>query len=118
MIDKAKRAEYEQEKAKDRYTNAVKETELYQNLHVEKMSRVFNKAQMFERERMEFVKNVFLECNDLIRTHRDERFDKIFEDYLNSVSKIDHERDLSWWSKQYGADTDKNWPSFEQFQGK
>lgn len=54
LEEKAKKAKDEEAKARKRYQDTVKETELYQDHHVGKMSAVFNKTQLFEKERILF----------------------------------------------------------------
>jgi hypothetical protein len=90
--------------------------ELYQPRHVERMTRVFEKTQEFEKKRILFYKSVFLDCHGLLQTHHDPRFEKIFQDYLYKVEKTMPARDLEWWARHYGCECEPCWPVFEEYE--
>ncbi len=113
--DKLRKAQREQEAALNSYKQILIEMENYQPTHVEKMSRVFEKTQEFEKKRILFYKSVFLDCHGLLQTHHDPRFETIFLAYLNKVEKRQPQRDLEWWSRHFGCDTEPYWPRFEEY---
>lgn len=114
LEEKAKRAKEEEDKARRLYQDTLTEMDLYKPRHITKMTEVFEKTQNFELERIIFFKQMFLKCHELLQIHNDERFDEMFDNFLQRVNQIDAESDLDWWAKNYGVETRANWPSFEE----
>jgi hypothetical protein len=115
LEEKAKRSREEQDRSLRRYKDQLIQIDLYKPTHIEKMTDVFNKTQNFEHDRMMFFKQTFMECYDILQIHRDERFDAIFDNYINQVNLVNPKSDLEWWSRTYGPDTKPNWPAFEEY---
>ena len=113
--DKFYKAKHEEERSLESYRQILQEMEAYKPEHVERMTRVFDKTQEFERKRILFYKTVFLDCHGLLQTYNDERFEKIFQDYLFKVNKADPISDLNWWSRQFGCNMEPCWPTFEEY---
>ena len=116
LEDKLQKSQREQENALKSYKQILIEMELYQPKHVERMTKVFEKTQEFEKKRILFYKSVFLDCHGLLQTHHDPRYEKIFLDYLSRVEKTIPSRDLEWWSRHFGIDTEPCWPVFEEYE--
>lgn len=116
LNEKAKRSREDQERALKRYKDQLIQIDLYKPTHMEKMTEVFNKTQNFEHDRQMFFKQTLLECYDILQTHRDERFETIFDNYISQVNQMNPTQDLEWWSRKYGPDTVPNWPVFEEYQ--
>lgn len=113
LEEKSKRSKEEEEKARRLYQDTLTEMDLYKPRHIAKMTEVFEKTQNFELERIIFFKQIFLRCHELLQIHNDERFEDIFDNYLQKVNQVNAENDLEWWSKNFGIETRANWPSFE-----
>lgn len=41
------------------------------------------------------------------------RLPQIYEELYHTVNNADHEKDLKWWSFNYGVNMGMNWPQFE-----
>ena len=116
LADKAKGCREEQDRARQNYQNKVREIALYKDKHMEVMREVFEKTQSFDKERMMFFKQTFLECDELMQMHNDPRHKLNFDEYVKRVNRMDPKCDLEWWSKYFGVDTEPNWPDFEEYE--
>ena len=111
--EKLNKAREDQEKALNKYKQILTEMDIYKPQHIKKMTEVFDRTQNFESERMLFFKQTFVECSDILKIQNDERFEHIFNQYLEKVNKTNPKNDLDWWSRHFGVDTTPNWPVFE-----
>ena len=41
------------------------------------------------------------------------RLPQIYEELYHTVNNADHDKDLKWWSFNYGVNMGMNWPQFE-----
>lgn len=116
MRGKVDTCQREQENYRKRYEDIIKELDLYRPIYVENMTKVFEKTQNLEQERMIFFKQMFLECREiLMKIPNDDRNDLIFEELMESLSKLNAQEDTEWWSNQYGIGTKAIWPKFEEY---
>ena len=116
LAGKATAADDEETKALKAYQHTLEEIDTYKPHHIRKMTAVFESAQNFENDRMIFFKQSFRECQMLMLTHNDPRFEVIFEKFLERVESANSKNDLDWFSRHYGVNTQANWPEFEEYE--
>ena len=41
------------------------------------------------------------------------RLPQIYEEFYHTINNADHEKDVKWWSNNFGVNMAMNWPQFE-----
>jgi hypothetical protein len=115
LNDKLDNSVKDEDREKRKYEEVIKEMDLYKTRYIENMTEVFNEAQQIEKDRMIFFKEIFESCHQILQTHKDERFQKVFLYYLECIKKMDSNADVEWWSNNFGVGTKPTWPEFENY---
>lgn len=42
-----------------------------------------------------------------------DRLPQIYEEFYHTINNADQEKDVKWWSNNYGVNMAMNWPQFE-----
>lgn len=112
---KAESSERDQDAFKRKYESTLTDLEANKQKYIDDMSRVFQKTQNLEQERMVFFKQMLLECHSILQTYNDDRHGFIFNELKDSIERLRPEEDTEWWSNKYGPGTKPNWPKFEEY---
>ncbi|VEN51929.1 unnamed protein product [Callosobruchus maculatus] len=59
-----------------------------------------------EAQRLNFFKGILFEIHKL---------SQIYEELYHTINNADYEKDLKWWSNNYGVNMAMNWPQFEDY---
>ncbi|VDD81689.1 unnamed protein product [Mesocestoides corti] len=115
MEEKLRKATSEEEKTRRAYEEAVAALQDVTPRYIDDMTQVFNKAQAFEKERINFFKQQAMQMHDVLDVSAKPNLAQIFVDLKNTISKVDADADLKKWSVTHGVDTPINFPSFEEY---
>lgn len=114
----ADQAKANQEFALKKYQDTLKNIDRFRQPYVEEMKKVFVRTQDFEKMRLDFFKSILAEFNilfaDFYKGHAMESF---FKNTVDSIAKINSDKDVEWWAKIYGADMNPTWPAFVEYRG-
>ncbi|CAL8107199.1 unnamed protein product [Calicophoron daubneyi] len=113
--EKYAKAEKEVERTRANYNNTLSELHAECPRYLEEMTKVFNKAQDFERERLVFFKDLFKCLQEALNVTLKADYNNIYRDLETAISQCDVEADLSWWSSHHGIDMPAIFPEFEEY---
>nr|CDS30681.1 protein kinase C and casein kinase substrate [Hymenolepis microstoma] len=115
MEDKLKKATTEEEKTRKAYQDAISALNDVTPRYMDDMTQVFNKAQAFERKRIEHFKQQVFAMQEVLDISSKSNLPNIFAEMKNTISKVDVDADLKKWSLMYGVDTPTNFPTFQEY---
>jgi hypothetical protein len=79
------------------------------------MKNVYSKCDLFEKERLEFFTLRFVKLQNHLNIYEKKNVQDIYDEYLRVIKETNSERDLSWWSREFGCGMPMNWPIFEEY---
>ncbi|KAK6191557.1 hypothetical protein SNE40_003214 [Patella caerulea] len=115
LQEKLRKLQTEVEANREKYQAALNDLNGYNAKYIEDSTEIFEKAQDFERKRIEFFKKTLFEMQRCLDLSVDPRFSKIYTDLQSSIGRTDADKDLKWWSCNHGADMSMSWPAFEEY---
>ncbi|KAM3181009.1 hypothetical protein ACTXT7_015189 [Hymenolepis weldensis] len=125
MEDKLKKATTEEEKTRKAYLDAISAlndvTPRYMDDMTQVSTQVFNKAQAFEKKRIEYFKQQVLAMQEVLdissksKSFHHVLLPKIFAEMKDTISKVDADADLKKWSLLFGVDMPTNFPAFQEY---
>ncbi|CAH8491824.1 unnamed protein product [Heterobilharzia americana] len=113
--EKLVKAEKDVQRTRNAYKMALAELDSESARYVEEMTRVFNRTQDFERERLCFFKETFNNLHSALNVCAKADYDSIYNELAESISHCDVESDLNWWSSNHGIDMPFVFPHFEEY---
>lgn len=114
LQERVQRAKEEVQKTKEKYEAALQEINSYNPKYMEDMSEVFEKCQQMETQRLVFFKDVLFNIHKGLNISRDPTLPQIYEEFYHTINNADHEKDVKWWSNNFGVNMAMNWPQFEE----
>lgn len=114
LQERVQRAKEAVQQTKEKYDAALQEINAYNPKYMEDMTEVFDKCQQMETQRLVFFKEVLFNIHKGLNISQNPRLPKIYEELYHIVNNADHEKDLKWWSFNYGVNMGMNWPQFEE----
>lgn len=115
MQDRVQKSKEEVQKSKEKYEIALQEINNYNPKYMEDMTVVFDKCQEMEAQRLQFFKEILFGIHKCLNISQDPLLPQIYEEFFHTVNNADHEKDLKWWSNNYGVNMAMNWPQFEDY---
>lgn len=115
MQDKLKKAEKEVERTRSNYTNALNDLDAESPRYLEEMTKVFNRTQDFERERLTYFKCLFMNMQQMLNVTLKANFKTIYTELEQAISLSDIDSDLNLWSSKHGVDMPATFPKFEEY---
>nr|QQY02457.1 protein kinase C/casein kinase substrate neurons (antigen EG13) [Cryptocotyle lingua] len=115
MQDKLKKAEKEVERTRSNYTTAINDLDAESPRYLEEMTKVFNRTQEFERERLTYFKNLFTNMQQALNVTLKANFKTIYTELEESIALCDIDYDLNLWSSKHGVDMPAMFPKFEEY---
>ncbi|KAM7535300.1 hypothetical protein Aperf_G00000100373 [Anoplocephala perfoliata] len=115
MEDKLRKATFEEQKAKKAYEEAIAGLNDVTPRYMNDMTQVFNKAQAFERERLNYFKQQALQMQEVLDIGSKPSLPQIFSEMKETISKVDADADLKKWSLMHGTDMPTNFPTFQEY---
>jgi len=104
--------------ARKKYEDNLKTIDRFKKPYVDEMKKVFERAQEFEKQRLDFFKKVLNDFNNLFAEfYRGHSNESIFKNTADPIAKANSDNDVKWWSKIYGADMNPAWPEFVEYRG-
>ncbi|KAK4472567.1 hypothetical protein MN116_003807 [Schistosoma mekongi] len=113
--EKLVKAEKDVQRTRNAYKMALTELDTESARYVEEMTRVFNRTQDFERERLNFFKETFNSLHNALNVCAKADYDSIYNELAESISQCDVESDLNWWSSNHGVDMPFVFPHYEEY---
>ncbi|KAF5308286.1 hypothetical protein FQR65_LT06279 [Abscondita terminalis] len=115
MQDRVQKSKEEVQKSKEKYEAALQEINNYNPKYMEDMTVVFDKCQDMETDRLKFIKSVLFDVHKHLNISQDPTLPQIYEELYHTINNADYEKDLKWWSNNYGINMAMNWPQFEDY---
>ncbi|ESO97496.1 hypothetical protein LOTGIDRAFT_208680 [Lottia gigantea] len=115
LQEKLRKLTNDVEATREKYQAAVNDLNSYNAKYIEDTTEVFEKAQEFERKRIEFIKKTAFQIHNCLDISNDARFKKVYTDLYSAIGNNDADKDLKWWSANNGADMPMAWPTFEEY---
>lgn len=115
LQERVSKAKEDVQKNREKYEAALKEINEYNPKYIEEMTQVFEKAQEGEQKRLQFFKEMLFATHKCLNISEDPNLPRIYEEFQHTVSNADFEKDLKWWSNNYGVNMPMNWPSYEEY---
>ncbi|KAB0799931.1 hypothetical protein PPYR_07811 [Photinus pyralis] len=115
MQDRVQKSKEEVQKTKEKYEAALQEINNYNPKYMEDMTVVFDKCQDMETDRLKFIKSVLFDVHKHLNISQDPTLPQIYEELYHTINNADYEKDLKWWSNNYGVNMAMNWPQFEDY---
>ncbi|ESN92589.1 hypothetical protein HELRODRAFT_156082 [Helobdella robusta] len=100
---------------KEKYEQALIEINAYNGRYIEDMAEVFQKTQDFEKVRLNFIKGILFKLQSCLDLTKFTEIPIIYNNYTQSVNKLEPEKDLKWWSENHGVEMAMTWPTFEEY---
>ncbi|CAH8468992.1 unnamed protein product [Schistosoma rodhaini] len=113
--EKLAKAEKDVHRTRDAYKIALADLNTESSRYVEEMTKVFNRTQDFERERLSFFKEIFNSLHSALNVCAKVDYDSIYNELAESISQCDVEADLNLWSSNHGVDMPFVSPQFEEY---
>ncbi|VDN08822.1 unnamed protein product [Dibothriocephalus latus] len=114
--EKLSKAEHDKVKTKDAYNYALGNL-TDENMHyIDEMTKVFDKSQALEKDRLEFFKSQALEIHKCLDLSKAVQLSDIYKKLEETLNLVDSEADLKQWSFEHGVDMPTNFPKFQVFQ--
>ncbi|CAG2163027.1 unnamed protein product [Oppiella nova] len=102
-------------KTKEKYEASLREINDYNAKYMEDMTVVFEKCQEFEEKRLNFVKDMLFAIHGCLNISKAPELPQIYEEYRHTIQNADANKDLKWWSNNFGVGMAMNWPQFEEY---
>ncbi|KAH8366896.1 hypothetical protein KR200_010792 [Drosophila serrata] len=137
MHDRVQKTKDQVQKCREKYEQSIAEITKYNSVYIEDMTSVFDKCQTFEKQRLQFFKEILFNvhaCIDLTKVQRcvaytplslntlvnfpfalSRSLPQIYEEFYHTINNADHQKDLKWWSNNHGINMAMNWPSFVEY---
>ncbi|XP_065158110.1 protein kinase C and casein kinase substrate in neurons protein 1 isoform X2 [Atheta coriaria] len=115
MQDRVQKSKDDVQKCKEKYELALQEINGYNPKYMEDMRTVFETCQEKEGLRLEFIKDTLYHIHKHLNIYKDSALPLIYEELYHTIHNADYNKDLKWWSNNYGVNMAMNWPSFEDF---
>ncbi|CAG0916462.1 unnamed protein product [Notodromas monacha] len=115
LKDRVDKAKEEVQKTKERYEFALKEINDYNPIYVENMTKVFEKCQESEADRLMFIKDILFLAHESLNISTNPQLPQIYEELHHTINNADNVKDLRWWSNNHGVNMAMNWPQFEEY---
>ncbi|XP_018336704.1 protein kinase C and casein kinase substrate in neurons protein 1 isoform X2 [Agrilus planipennis] len=115
LQDRVQKLKEEVQKTKEKYELALQEINNYNPKYMEDMTVVFDKCQDMETERLKFIKLTLFDIHKHLNISQDPTLPQIYEELYHTINNADYEKDLKWWSNNYGVNMAMNWPQFEDY---
>lgn len=113
--DKLRKTEKDVERTQLSYKHAVSDLNLEEPKYIEEMTKVFNRTQELERERLCFFKEVFTNLQNALNVCARSDYNTIYNELADSISQCDVDSDLNWWSTNHGVDMPAIFPQYEEY---
>nr|CAI5828706.1 unnamed protein product [Callosobruchus analis] len=115
MQDRVQKSKEEVQKCREKYESALHEINQYNPKYMEDMTVVFDRCQEMEAQRLNFFKGILFEIHKYLNVSQDPTLSQIYEELYHTINNADYEKDLKWWSNNYGVNMAMNWPQFEDY---
>ncbi|XP_054165404.1 protein kinase C and casein kinase substrate in neurons protein 2-like isoform X2 [Oppia nitens] len=115
LQDRVMKSKEEVIKTKEKYESALKEINDYNAKYMEDMSVVFDKCQEFEEKRLNFFKDMLFAIHGCLNISTVPELPQIYDEYRHTIQNADSNKDLKWWSNNFGVGMAMNWPQFEEY---
>lgn len=115
LQDKLRKCQSEVESTREKYNAAVNDLNGYNAKYIEDMSEVYTRCQEFEQKRIEFFKKTLFQLHACLDLSVESRFSQIYTSLHATIGNVDYNKDLKWWSANYGVDMPMHWPTFEEY---
>ncbi|RUS76254.1 hypothetical protein EGW08_015997 [Elysia chlorotica] len=115
LQDKLRKCQTEVEGTREKYNAAVNDLNGYNAKYIEDMSEVYSRCQEFEQKRIEFFKKTLFQLHACLDLSVESRFSQIYTSLHATIGNMDYNKDLKWWSANYGVDMPMHWPTFEEY---
>ncbi|KAL5109092.1 Antigen EM13 [Taenia crassiceps] len=115
LEDKLRKATLEEEKTRKAYETALSSLSDVTPRYIDEMTQVFNKAQLFEGERINYFKQQALQMQEVLDISTKPNLAQIFVELRDTISKVDAGADLKKWSLMHGVDMPHNFPVFQEY---
>ncbi|GFO33553.1 protein kinase c and casein kinase substrate in neurons protein 1 [Plakobranchus ocellatus] len=115
LQDKLRKCQSEVEGTREKYNAAVNDLNGYNAKYIEDMSEVYTRCQEFEQKRIEFFKKTLFQLHACLDLSVESRFSQIYTSLHATIGNVDYNKDLKWWSANYGVDMPMHWPTFEEY---
>lgn len=115
LQERVQKAKEEVQRTREKYETALYEINAYNPKYMEDMTVVFEKCQQMETERLAFFKEVLFSVHKGLNISRDPTLPQIYEEFYHTINNADQEKDVKWWSNNFGVNMAMNWPQFEDY---
>ncbi|CAG2104620.1 unnamed protein product [Medioppia subpectinata] len=115
LQDRVTKSKEEVIKTKEKYEAALREINDYNAKYMEDMTVVFEKCQEFEEKRLNFVKEMLFAIHGCLNLSQVPELPQIYEEYRHTIQNAAADKDLKWWSNNFGVGMAMNWPQFEEY---
>ncbi|KAI0981759.1 hypothetical protein GJ496_004420 [Pomphorhynchus laevis] len=112
--DRFEKANREKEAAEYKYRACLDELVEIMPSYKENMLQVFNRSQSFEKDRLQFFKDIFRSAHKSLDTSSRNDIIQTYSELLGYVEAMDSHTDITMWSQQYGANAPIVLPEFEE----
>ncbi|CAH8447596.1 unnamed protein product [Schistosoma turkestanicum] len=113
--EKLAKTEKDVQRFRNAYTMALADLDNESARYVEEMTKVFNRTQDFERERLDFFKTTFNNLHNALNVCAKVDYDSIYDELAKNISQCNIEADLQLWSSNHGVDMPFIVPRFEEY---
>lgn len=124
MQDRVQKTKDEVQRCREKYEQALSEINKYNSTYIEDMTSVFTKCQETEEVRLRFFKEILFSIHKVVNLADNPRYvynhshtliklinhqsfihslPQIFEEFYHTINNADHNKDLKWWSNNYGV---------------
>ncbi|XP_020799418.1 protein kinase C and casein kinase substrate in neurons protein 1 isoform X2 [Drosophila serrata] len=115
MHDRVQKTKDQVQKCREKYEQSIAEITKYNSVYIEDMTSVFDKCQTFEKQRLQFFKEILFNVHACIDLTKVQSLPQIYEEFYHTINNADHQKDLKWWSNNHGINMAMNWPSFVEY---
>jgi len=112
---KSKNTKKEVEITKNKFKQALDDLNGYNSRYIEDMNAVYKKCDQFERERLEFFIHEFMKLQNHLNFYEKMHVKEIYSEFEDTIKQSNPNKDLAYWSKEFGAGMAVNWPTFEEY---
>lgn len=114
LQERKDKMERETARLKRKYSDWLDDLLHLKKHYTDDMKREFDKCQDFEKLRIEFFRDTLMSLKKSLDISQ-EKLVCIYQVCEHTVSQINPEEDLQWYSLHYGADMPYAWPEFEEY---
>ncbi|KAK7098885.1 protein kinase C and casein kinase substrate in neurons protein 1-like isoform X2 [Littorina saxatilis] len=115
LQEKLRKCQQEVDATREKYQACLNDLNGYNAKYIEDMTEVYSKCQDFERKRIDFFKKTLFDMHRCLDLSTDPKFARVYTDLHSTITNTDPDRDLKFWSNNYGVDMPMAWPNFEEY---